>query len=97
MGAELRLTIFQLDCRISADQHSAATFVYLLSAAAALPEAAEDDTEHSRSSNAERLGEQVEELRILSEQGREGWAEGRLVGHGEVGVELAVGRITSPA
>lgn len=57
MSAELRLTIFQLDCRISANQYSAATFIYLLSAAAALPEAAEDGAEHGRSSNAERFGE----------------------------------------
>lgn len=57
MSAELRLTIFQLDCRIPANQHSAATFIYLLSAAAALPEATEDGAEHSRSSNAERFGE----------------------------------------
>lgn len=98
MSAEPRLTIFQLYCGISANQHSATTFVYLLSAATAFPEAAEDDTEHSRGSDAEGLGERVEKVDILLEQGRECWAESRLVGHGGgEGVELAGGANHEPS
>lgn len=98
MSAEPRLTIFQLYCGITANQHSATTFVYLLSAATALPKATEDDTEHSRGSDAEGLGERVEKVDILLEQGRERWAESRLVGHDKkVGSSWPAERITSPA
>lgn len=87
-----RLTIFQLDRGISANQHPTATFVRLFSATAALPEAAEDGTEGGRGSDAEGLWERVQEPHILLYQGRDGWAESRLVGHGWRGeVELAGG------